>query len=308
MRRDMNYDIIGDVHGYADELEVLLKKMCYKLVQGVYSHPDERKVVFVGDYIDRGPKIRETLHIVKNMCDFGSAYAIMGNHEYNAVCFHTKDKKNGGYFRAHGFKEINQHYETLKQFKNFPEEWKQFLDWFRKLPLYKDFDDFRVVHAYWNDEHIKWIEHNYIGLTDSFLNMANTEETDEYIVVEETLKGKEVPLESNASFTDKDGTPRFECRFKWWLPLEQRKLKKDVLLHCPTTIGKLENTGHDDIAYTSEKPVFFGHYWLQGDPEIENPNAICLDYSVAKEGLLVGYQLNTMGKKSSPVVIENFIW
>ena len=64
----MNYDIIGDIHGHADELEELLQKLGYQLRDGVYSHPENRKVIFLGDYIDRGPKIRETLHIVKNMC------------------------------------------------------------------------------------------------------------------------------------------------------------------------------------------------------------------------------------------------
>ena len=44
---------------------------------------------FVGDYIDRGPKIKETLAIVKSMVDNDSGYALLGNHEYNALCYHT---------------------------------------------------------------------------------------------------------------------------------------------------------------------------------------------------------------------------
>ncbi len=307
----MKYDIIGDIHGYADELEKLLQKLGYKLVAGIYKHPKNRKAVFVGDYIDRGPKIRETLHIVKNMCDAGNAEAIMGNHEYNAVCFHTKDKENGGFFRAHGFKEIYQHYETLSQFKDFPEEWKLFLDWFKELPLYKDFNHFRVVHAYWKDEHIEWIKNNYKNnLTDDFLKRANKEGTVEYNIIEETLKGKEVTLENGGSFTDKDGVRRTKCRFKWWLPLEKRKLKKHVLLQCPVNIGEEEeNTEHNDIVYTAEKPVFFGHYWLKDEPVIDNSNAICLDYSVAKEGLLVAYQLDAVIENSSAAVVLNkFKW
>lgn len=305
----MNYDIIGDVHGHAEELEQLLQKMGYKLKNGIYDHPDERKVVFVGDYIDRGPKIRETLHIVKNMCDSDNAYAVMGNHEYNAVCFHTKDKENGGYFRAHNFKEIKQHYETLQQFENFPEEWELFLDWFKELPLYIEFDNFRVVHAYWKDEHINWIKNNYNNeLTSDFLKRARTKYSEEYNIIEETLKGKEVSLENGFWFIDKDGAARTECRFKWWLPLEQRKLKKDVLMHCPVSVGETENTEHDEIVYSSEKPVFFGHHWLQGEPVIENPTAICLDYSVAKDGKLIAYQLNTAKGNSNSIELSNLIW
>ena len=59
------YDVIGDIHGHSDELEVLLQKLGYIRANGVYSHPTGRKVVFVGDFIDRGPKIRETLHLVR---------------------------------------------------------------------------------------------------------------------------------------------------------------------------------------------------------------------------------------------------
>ena len=87
-------DFIGDIHGHADELEALLIKLGYKKSDGVYAHP-ERKVLFVGDYIDRGPKIKETLNIVKSMVENDNAIALMGNHEYNALCFHFKATEGG---------------------------------------------------------------------------------------------------------------------------------------------------------------------------------------------------------------------
>ncbi|TAH43995.1 MAG: hypothetical protein EYC69_01290 [Bacteroidetes bacterium] len=96
----MNYDIIGDIHGHADELESLLQKLGYKKQGNTYSHYESRKVIFVGDFIDRGPKIRETLHLVKAMCDAGNAQAVMGNHEFNAICFHTPHVERGGFFRS----------------------------------------------------------------------------------------------------------------------------------------------------------------------------------------------------------------
>ena len=46
-------DFIGDIHGHADKLEELLLKLGYTKSAGAYSHP-QRKVLFVGDYIDRG--------------------------------------------------------------------------------------------------------------------------------------------------------------------------------------------------------------------------------------------------------------
>lgn len=68
----MNYDIIGDIHGHADALEQSLQKMGYVRRAGVYAHPEGRHVLFVGDFIDRGPKIRENMHLVREMVDAGN--------------------------------------------------------------------------------------------------------------------------------------------------------------------------------------------------------------------------------------------
>lgn len=286
----MKYDIIGDIHGHADELEVLLQKLGYKLSSGIYKHENERQVVFVGDYIDRGPKIRETLHIVKNMCDHGSAFAIMGNHEFNAVCFHTPDIKKGGYFRKHSIKEIKQHFETLIQFEKFPDEWVQFLNWFKTLPLFGEFDGFRVIHACWVQKHIDWMKVNYKGLTNEFISQASNKNTVEYKIIEDSLKGIEIKIPNGFTFKDKDGTTRSECRLKWWQPIEKRKQNKDILILCPSEVEHLPVSNNGELVYKSETPVFFGHYWLEGKPSIENPLAICLDYSVAKEGKLMAYK------------------
>ncbi len=143
-----NYDLIGDIHGHADELIALLKKIDYSLVNGVFSHPD-RTVIFLGDYIDRGPQIKETLQIVKSMVDAGNAIAIMGNHEYNALAYSMKDV-DGNYIRRHNEKNDKQHKHTLEQFNGYEGEWNQYLEWFTTLPLYLDFDNLRAVHACWD--------------------------------------------------------------------------------------------------------------------------------------------------------------
>jgi hypothetical protein len=62
--------------------------MGYSLRVHLWTHR-ERKAIFVGDYIDRGPADLETLYMVKKMVDAGAAYAIMGNHEYNALAFES---------------------------------------------------------------------------------------------------------------------------------------------------------------------------------------------------------------------------
>ena len=50
------FDFIGDIHGHANELKLLLDKLGYTIHNGSYTHPT-RKAFFVGDYIDRGLQI-----------------------------------------------------------------------------------------------------------------------------------------------------------------------------------------------------------------------------------------------------------
>jgi hypothetical protein len=294
----LNYDIIGDIHGHADTLEILLSRLGYRRRFGVYKHPEGRHVVFVGDFIDRGPKIRETLHLVRDMVESGNASAVMGNHEFNAISFHTPHIEKGGFFRQHTIREIKQHIETLDQFSHYDHEFQDFLDWFKTLPLYLEFDTFRVVHACWDDEHIGFLKQNYDGITPGFLSMANDKINGGaiYWAVEETLKGKEDILPNGVIFRDKDGNERTEARIRWWSSPESRFRFNDVLMECPKKIADNEiPSGTSYYSYTDPKPVFFGHYWLKGEPKIDNPSAICLDYSVAKGGQLVACRLSDNG-------------
>lgn len=187
-------DFIGDIHGHADQLEELLLKLGYSKPNEFYVHTHpERKVLFVGDYIDRGPKIRETLQIVQSMVENGSAIAIMGNHEYNALCFHFQEKE-GGHLRKHLIKNIIQHYETLKQFQNRQEEYEDYLDWFKTLPLFYETENFRAVHACWDDETISYLKTRLVNncLTEDLINESVQKDTALYQAVEQTLKAKEI--------------------------------------------------------------------------------------------------------------------
>jgi hypothetical protein len=112
-------DVIGDIHGYADKLRALLSQLGYEQSGGVYGSPD-RRAIFVGDLIDRGPKIGEVLEIVEGMLRVGTAQIVMGNHEFNALCYHTPDGK-GGYLRPRTKKNCAQHAATrLRTFTEAP--------------------------------------------------------------------------------------------------------------------------------------------------------------------------------------------
>jgi protein phosphatase len=83
------FDIFGDLHGCCDELEALLDTLGYTYTEEatsgtyrrVYSHPDGRKAVFLGDLVDRGPRILDTIQLVHNMVRAGNALAVPGNHD-----------------------------------------------------------------------------------------------------------------------------------------------------------------------------------------------------------------------------------
>ncbi len=77
------FDIIGDVHGCFDELAELLKEMGYGVDEAAFTvqPPAGRKLIFVGDLVDRGPKIPQVLKLVMNSVAGGQALCVPGNHD-----------------------------------------------------------------------------------------------------------------------------------------------------------------------------------------------------------------------------------
>lgn len=80
------FDVIGDVHGCADELIELVEQLGYEVEgQGldavVKPHSEGRSLVFLGDIVDRGPRVADTLALVMNSVQAGTALCVQGNHE-----------------------------------------------------------------------------------------------------------------------------------------------------------------------------------------------------------------------------------
>ncbi|MFF7766127.1 polynucleotide kinase-phosphatase [Streptomyces massasporeus] len=112
------FDIIGDIHGCAAELEALLGKLGY--VDGV--HPEGRTAVFVGDLVDRGPDSPGVLRRVMAMVKSGNALCVPGNHE----------NKYGRYLRGRKVQHTHGLAETIEQMAGESEEFlaevREFLD------------------------------------------------------------------------------------------------------------------------------------------------------------------------------------
>jgi len=287
------YDIIGDVHGHAAVLKKLLDKLGYRNRKGAYRHP-ERKALFVGDYIDRGPAVRDTLHLVRNMVDAGQAIALMGNHEFNAILYNEPDGK-GSYLRPHSDKNKKQHRTTLKSFEGKKEEYHSYISWFKTLPIFFETESFRAIHACWEGPMIDELQDYTIRnlLPTKYFKVAGNRDTRLYELMETLLKGREVALPDGVTFRDKDGHRREEVRIKWWK--DPRKVSLEEWSFAENFKGsqnkKIKLSRHQQNYYgKDEKPVFFGHYWLTGKPELERANICCLDYSIGNEDKLVAYR------------------
>lgn len=81
------FDIIGDIHGCADELEALLEQLGYESDSngGAPRHPEGRRAVFLGDVVDRGPRILDSYRIVRGMVEDSDALCVPGNHDVKLV-------------------------------------------------------------------------------------------------------------------------------------------------------------------------------------------------------------------------------
>ena len=284
----MSYDVIGDIHGYAGPLKALLATMGYECRDGVYRHPS-RTAIFVGDFIDRGPEQREVIGLVRAMVAAGSARAVMGNHEFNAIAYRTPYTETGDFLRPHTRKNRLQHEAFLAAYEHDPAACAEVIDWFKQLPLWADLGRLRVIHACWDT---RWIERIRAACPDApkvpggFLFDAARRGTWQYEALETLLKGKEVALPGGHVYHDKEGTPRRHIRVRWW--------DAGVSTYREAYMGPEAGRTHipdDDIQgghlieYAhGEPPVLLGHYWLEGRPLPLATNIACVDYSIAQPG------------------------
>lgn len=295
------YDVIGDIHGCASLLVKLLVKLGYHNQGGCYRHP-ERKVVFLGDLIDRGPEIRETVSIVRAMVENQAALMVLGNHEYAAITYSTPAPPAMGrpFLRLHSPRIKRMLGETLKAYEHREAEWQSIVQWWRSLPLFLEFDHFRVVHACWDDNKIADLvrlapDHNL--LDDQFLINSVQPGTTENRIVERLLKGTDMPLPEGMTIKSADGLTRDRFRTKFWKA--QPETYSDIVFQpdrIPNHLLKKKLSQQEKqrlIHYDAdEPPLFVGHYWRKGQPRLIRDNIVCLDYGAVNRGKLVAYRMD----------------
>jgi hypothetical protein len=303
------YDIIGDIHGQAEALAALLAKLGYEESRGAWRH-SERQVIFLGDFVDVGPRQVETVRIARAMVEAGSALAVMGNHELNAIAWYLPDPQSteGDYLRSHfskqwGAKNRHQHAAFLSEVEGKPLH-GEIIEWFLTLPLWLDLPQLRIVHACWHSQFIEYLRPKLLQgsrLSKEIMVYVTSEPTltgehdvpapTMFTAVEMLTKGLEIGLPEGHTFPDKLGIPRSRVRVRWWdreaLSFQQAALLEDDLrAGLPATPLPQRSPVYDP----ADKPVFIGHYWLTGQPAPLSDKVVCVDYSAAKGGSLCSYR------------------
>jgi protein phosphatase len=137
------FDIVGDVHGCIDELLELLSALGYLVEMGDGQYavlpPEGRKLIFLGDLVDRGPGTPEVLRLVSSLVQAGQAFCVPGNHDIKLVkALRGRDVK-----LTHGLADSMQQLE--KESPEFRQEMAKFLD---GLISHYVFDDGKLVVAH----------------------------------------------------------------------------------------------------------------------------------------------------------------
>jgi hypothetical protein len=282
------YDIIPDIHADIDRLTQTLSTLGYLANREVWAHPEGRIAAFLGDFIDMGSTNRAVLTLVRTMHDQGNAVAIMGNHELNALLYHqpglNADDTGDGYMRAHSDKNRAQHQTFLDEFPFGHPDTAEMLDWFLTLPLLLDLGGLRLVHACWDDTRVATIldrRPNGVLALDDLQEIAMEKDASGFAeAVLTTLKGPETELPAPHHFHDIKGHRRTALRLKWWQSGAMTWRDAALSVPDPETLPATPIEG--GVAFrayaAAAKPVFFGHYKRLGIPDIDAPNAACLDY------------------------------
>lgn len=306
--RLQGYDIIGDIHGFLQPLLALLRQLGYVREEGRWQHPEQRQVLFVGDYVDRGPEMLGVITAVRELVDQGVAQAIAGNHELNLLAMLTP-MPDGGWARrrASGRRRDDGEDERLADFEatcgQLAERLPEVVEWLRGLPLWLDLGHLRVVHACWDPSSMRIIEQalcDHGGMSDAFMSDAFAQRDALYHAVETVCKGCEITLPDGHYITTGAGVQRKHARVQWYTTPSTTMTIADWTMppgssDCPLPAAPFAQSvpGYPD----QDPPVFIGHYWWEPPLVPLKYNVACVDFGVAREAghdnpaaLLVAYR------------------
>ena len=276
------YDIIGDIHGNDEKLVTLLQKLGYHQDHNAFFHP-HRKIIFLGDFIDKGKNSRKVLALVRGMVEQGHAYAVVGNHEWFLIGYFTKNKQ-GQYLRSHTEEHRQQLSPTLDNFFGDLPALLDYVDWLKTLPLFLSLEGIRAVHAYWHAPSVNLLRKHYgnacrIGELIPHLRPGS----DELSAINELVEGIKLP----------EPLKQRSFKAKWW-NLAYSNRYQDLAIRPDPELDQAKvavTVDVEEYTYPDEAPpLFFGHYNLPGQPVSIGRNYCCLDYSLPDQTIIPAYR------------------
>ncbi|WP_322867991.1 metallophosphoesterase [Aquicoccus sp. G2-2] len=269
------WNIIPDIHADIRRLNNTLARL-----------GNDAPVAFLGDFIDAGKNQdisddAAVLTRVRKMIDSQNAVAVMGNHELNAILFHTLGV-DGVSLRDRSDKNVDQHRSFVHQFGMSTPLAQVWIDWFLTLPLWHELDGLRLVHAFWGQAEIDLIamrRPNGILAVDDLAEIA-AEKTDFAKAVKALTTGPERKLPDGVHFHDFKGYRRHHVRIAWWRSGANTWREAALSIKNPDELPDepLPSDGEVPLYPADAPPVLTGHYKMSGAPCIETPRAACLDY------------------------------
>lgn len=248
-------------------------------------------IAFLGDFIDSGADpaapIDEpaVLTQVRNLIDRKEAVGVMGNHELNAILFHKMDAAERP-LRERSSKNRAQHQSFIDAFGIGTDEALTWTDWFLEaLPLWREVDGLRLVHAFWSESVIDTVRERR---PDGFLQKEDlpevaAESTAFGRAVKLLVSGPEVILPPGAAFKDFKGHVRQEMRIAWWRgdATTWRELALSVPDLALLPDDRIDTRHIKELYSADAAPVLVGHYKMQPPRRLDHAKAGCLDYPSA---------------------------
>lgn len=275
-------DVIGDLHGHSRLFLRMLELLGYQADGDSFTHPLGRRILLVGDLINRGPDSIGVLETARRLHENGTALIILGNHEFRLI------------------------QRSVAQKPLDDERFNRYLPWIRTLPLFLETATLRSVHAAWHYSSIQVLKESQAN-DDSFVQRTLDKETAEGKAVQTILSGIKVRLPLNPILRDRFDVPREKGRVKWWKNLEGKSFAE--CLYSPMNPNVWDQApSHQEIAQVEpylekDKLVCIGHYSLP--PEIEKvmDPIVCVDGCVTKDKVLWAYRHNGESRPSSKNLI-----
>lgn len=298
-------DIVGDVHGEIDALKTLLHQLGYDKAG---NHPQHRRLVFLGDLVDRGPDSIGVVQLVMKLMENGKAQCVLGNHELNIIV--NKPMHGNGWIIQPNEKdplENNPDYAANQAIA------PTLINFLKQLPLALENDDLRITHACWNQAAIDTLKkQNHTPVVEVY-NAYHEQ-------YENLLASPEMTATHQALLTHGEALKNPDIKPPLLPPIGKKEYAKQMTnpIRILTTSsmcmaktpyfggGKWRMAERDPWwdNYDGDKPVVIGHFWRQFDPKLQrisgvfgkdlfenipphawmgkNKNVYCVDYSVGQ--------------------------